>query len=57
MQASFVSAEDRDDISLDDPNFWEKWAKKADLDLQRLNDVRPLFSGHLTRRSVITKHV
>ncbi|XP_076818794.1 uncharacterized protein LOC143464735 isoform X2 [Clavelina lepadiformis] len=37
-KASFVSAEDRADISLDDPNFWEKWAKKADLDLERLKD-------------------
>ena len=36
-----MSAEDQDDISLDDPNFWEKWAKKADLDLGRMKDVNP----------------
>lgn len=39
-QASFVSAHNQhDDISLDDPNFWEKWAKKADLDIERMKDV------------------
>nr|XP_018669889.1 chromodomain-helicase-DNA-binding protein 7 isoform X2 [Ciona intestinalis] len=37
-KASFVSNVDQSDISLDDPNFWEKWAKKADLDLQQLKD-------------------
>lgn len=36
-QASFVASENRTDIALDDPNFWQKWAKKADLDLDLLN--------------------
>ncbi|MEE6517944.1 hypothetical protein FKM82_028565, partial [Ascaphus truei] len=36
-KASFVASENRTDISLDDPNFWQKWAKKADLDLDLLN--------------------
>lgn len=36
-QASFVASENRTDISLDDPNFWQKWAKKADLDMDLLN--------------------
>ncbi|KAG9355229.1 hypothetical protein JZ751_000067 [Albula glossodonta] len=30
--ASFVSSGNRTDISLEDPDFWQKWAKKAELD-------------------------
>ncbi|XP_043913895.1 chromodomain-helicase-DNA-binding protein 8 [Protopterus annectens] len=36
-KASFVASENRTDISLDDPNFWQKWAKKADLDIDSLS--------------------
>ncbi|XP_058868476.1 chromodomain-helicase-DNA-binding protein 8 isoform X1 [Acipenser ruthenus] len=36
-KASFVASENRTDISLDDPNFWQKWAKKADLDMDTIN--------------------
>ena len=32
-----MASENRTDISLDDPNFWQKWAKKADLDMDLLN--------------------
>lgn len=35
-KASFVSAGNRTDISLDDPNFWQKWAKKAELDMDAI---------------------
>uniref|UniRef100_A0A8C0IH60 Chromodomain helicase DNA binding protein 6 n=1 Tax=Bubo bubo TaxID=30461 RepID=A0A8C0IH60_BUBBB len=31
-KASFVASGNRTDISLDDPNFWQKWAKIAELD-------------------------
>lgn len=33
FQASFVSSGNRTDISLDDPNFWQKWAKIAELEI------------------------
>ncbi|XP_061926317.1 chromodomain-helicase-DNA-binding protein 8-like isoform X2 [Entelurus aequoreus] len=36
-KASFVASENRNDIALDDPEFWEKWAKKADIDMDILN--------------------
>ncbi|KAM9790504.1 chromodomain-helicase-DNA-binding protein 8 isoform X2 [Syngnathus typhle] len=36
-KASFVASENRNDIALDDPEFWEKWAKKADIDMDTLN--------------------
>uniref|UniRef100_A0A671NGX0 Chromodomain-helicase-DNA-binding protein 7-like n=1 Tax=Sinocyclocheilus anshuiensis TaxID=1608454 RepID=A0A671NGX0_9TELE len=32
-KASFVASGNRSDISLEDPDFWQKWAKKAELDL------------------------
>uniref|UniRef100_A0AAR2KVJ7 DNA helicase n=1 Tax=Pygocentrus nattereri TaxID=42514 RepID=A0AAR2KVJ7_PYGNA len=35
-KASFVASENRTDIALDDPEFWQKWAKKADIDLDSL---------------------
>ncbi|ETE70788.1 Chromodomain-helicase-DNA-binding protein 8, partial [Ophiophagus hannah] len=41
-KASFVASENRTDIALDDPNFWQKWAKKADLDLDLLNSKNNL---------------
>ncbi|CAG0886234.1 unnamed protein product [Cyprideis torosa] len=31
-KASFAQSENRSDISIDDPDFWSKWAKKADID-------------------------
>ena len=35
LQASFVS-DDSTNISIDDPDFWQKWAAKANLDLEQL---------------------
>uniref|UniRef100_A0A673H5K7 Chromodomain-helicase-DNA-binding protein 7-like n=1 Tax=Sinocyclocheilus rhinocerous TaxID=307959 RepID=A0A673H5K7_9TELE len=36
-KASFVASGNRSDISLEDPDFWQKWAKKAELDLDMIN--------------------
>uniref|UniRef100_A0A8C1KJ94 Chromodomain helicase DNA binding protein 9 n=1 Tax=Cyprinus carpio TaxID=7962 RepID=A0A8C1KJ94_CYPCA len=36
-KASFVASGNRTDISLDDPNFWDKWAKKAEIDMETVN--------------------
>ncbi|KAL4657212.1 chromodomain-helicase-DNA-binding protein 8-like isoform X1 [Arapaima gigas] len=36
-KASFVASENRTDIALDDPEFWQKWAKKADIDFESIN--------------------
>ncbi|XP_074544247.1 chromodomain-helicase-DNA-binding protein 8 isoform X3 [Halichoeres trimaculatus] len=36
-KASFVASENRNDIALDDPEFWQKWAKRADIDMDTLN--------------------
>ncbi|CAG0888582.1 unnamed protein product, partial [Darwinula stevensoni] len=32
-KASFAHTTSRSDIDIDDPDFWQKWAKKADVDL------------------------
>lgn len=32
-KASFNLTNNRSDINIDDPNFWQKWAKKADIDV------------------------
>lgn len=31
-KASFASSSNRSDIAIDDPDFWNKWAKKAEID-------------------------
>jgi chromodomain-helicase-DNA-binding protein 6 len=33
-----VASGNRTDISLDDPNFWQKWAKIAELDTEAKNE-------------------
>ncbi|ESN89899.1 hypothetical protein HELRODRAFT_116695 [Helobdella robusta] len=33
-KASFNMSSNRTDIDIDDPNFWQKWAKKAEVDVE-----------------------
>lgn len=33
-----MSARGEEDIDIDDPDFWKKWAKKADLDMDYINN-------------------
>ncbi|ODM96291.1 Chromodomain-helicase-DNA-binding protein 7, partial [Orchesella cincta] len=37
-KASFTSTGARDDIDIDDPNFWQKWARKAEIDVDELGE-------------------
>jgi len=37
-KASFAATGIREDINIDDPDFWKKWAKKAELDLDEGGD-------------------
>lgn len=46
-QASFVSSGNRTDISLDDPNFWQKWAKIAELEIDSKEEKVKMPVGHL----------
>ena len=34
LQASFSVSENRSDIDINSPNFWQMWAKKADIDME-----------------------
>jgi chromodomain-helicase-DNA-binding protein 7 len=43
-KASFASSGIRSDIDIDDPDFWKKWAKRADIDTsERDEQVCKLF--------------
>ncbi|MEQ2163856.1 hypothetical protein GOODEAATRI_000349 [Goodea atripinnis] len=44
-KASFVASENRTDIALDDPEFWQKWAKKADIDMDSFNQKYSSLRG------------
>ncbi|CAL9703990.1 unnamed protein product [Knipowitschia caucasica] len=41
-KASFVSSGNRTDISLDDPNFWQKWAKIAEVEIDSRSEKESL---------------
>ncbi|KAK5871938.1 hypothetical protein PBY51_012677 [Eleginops maclovinus] len=41
-KASFVSSGNRTDISLDDPNFWQKWAKIAEVEIDSKSEKESL---------------
>lgn len=47
-----MASGNRTDISLDDPNFWQKWAKIAELDTEAKNEKvqhnNILFHGTFT---------
>ena len=34
-----MSSKGEEEIDIDDPDFWEKWAKKAELDVDLMNKV------------------
>ncbi|XP_025076427.1 chromodomain-helicase-DNA-binding protein 8-like isoform X4 [Pomacea canaliculata] len=42
-KASFSMTSNRNDIDINDPNFWQKWAKKADLDVEALGSKNALI--------------
>uniref|UniRef100_A0A8C9Y643 Chromodomain helicase DNA binding protein 6 n=1 Tax=Sander lucioperca TaxID=283035 RepID=A0A8C9Y643_SANLU len=41
-KASFISSGNRTDISLDDPNFWQKWAKIAEVEIDSKSEKESL---------------
>lgn len=43
LQASFSMTSNRSDIDINDPNFWQKWAKKADIDVDELKSRVCIF--------------
>lgn len=49
-KASFASSGIRQDIDIDDPDFWKKWAKKAEIDPTERDDMVMTFF-HFSRKS------
>ena len=46
-KASFASSGIRSDIDIDDPDFWKKWAKRADIDTsERDEQVTLIFFSY-----------
>ncbi|KPM07329.1 Kismet-like protein, partial [Sarcoptes scabiei] len=50
-KASFATSDNRTDIEIDDPNFWEKWAKKANFDVDELKNRNELIVQEPRRRT------
>lgn len=50
-KATFASNQDATDINIDDPNFWEKWARKANFDLDELKNRNELIMQEPRRRT------
>ena len=42
-KASFTTSHNRDDIDIGDPDFWSKWAKKANIDVDSLHEQKHLI--------------
>ena len=55
FQASFV-AEGSSDINVDDPDFWQKWAEKAKLDLDELANKDSLVLDTPRLRRKVTRY-
>ena len=45
-KASFAT-EGAEDIDLDDPDFWQKWAQKAKLDLNKLANKARRYANNV----------
>lgn len=56
-KASFASTKNRSDIDVDDPDFWAKWAKKAEIDPNACEkDEEDLVLSEPRRRTQIKRY-
>ena len=55
-KASFAASGNREDINIDDPDFWKKWAKKAELDMDELGEKNQLVIHEPRRRTQIKRY-
>uniref|UniRef100_A0AAX7TZW7 DNA helicase n=1 Tax=Astatotilapia calliptera TaxID=8154 RepID=A0AAX7TZW7_ASTCA len=53
-KASFISSGNRTDISLDDPNFWQKWAKIAEVEIDSKSEKSLVIDTPRVRKQ--TRH-
>ncbi|KAL9976050.1 hypothetical protein ACROYT_G013284 [Oculina patagonica] len=49
-KASFVSSKGEEEIDIDDPDFWQKWAKKAELDVDMMNKDNRIIDAPRQRK-------
>lgn len=57
-KASFASSGNRSDINIDDPDFWNKWAKRADIDttIGDKDEIEDLVLSEPRRRTQIKRY-
>ena len=55
-KASFASSANRSDINIDDPDFWTKWAKKAEVDTAEKDDKIELVISEPRKRTQIKRY-
>jgi chromodomain-helicase-DNA-binding protein 7 len=57
-KASFASSGNRSDINIDDPDFWGKWAKKAEIDttIGEKDEIEDLVLSEPRRRTQIKRY-
>ncbi|XP_031342134.1 chromodomain-helicase-DNA-binding protein 7 isoform X2 [Photinus pyralis] len=55
-KASFASSANRSDINIDDPDFWNKWAKRADIDTTEKDETEDLVLSEPRRRTQIKRY-
>uniref|UniRef100_A0A6P7GKH5 Chromodomain-helicase-DNA-binding protein 6 isoform X2 n=1 Tax=Diabrotica virgifera virgifera TaxID=50390 RepID=A0A6P7GKH5_DIAVI len=55
-KASFASSANRSDIAIDDPDFWNKWAKKAEIDTTEKDENEDLVISEPRRRTQIKRY-
>ncbi|KAJ2953582.1 hypothetical protein O0L34_g1186 [Tuta absoluta] len=55
-KASFASTDQRSDIDIRDPDFWNKWAKKAEIDTTEKKEDEDLIVTEPRKRTVIKRY-
>ncbi|KAJ8729483.1 hypothetical protein PYW08_001064 [Mythimna loreyi] len=55
-KASFAAADQRSDIDIRDPDFWNKWAKKAEIDTTEKKEDEDLIVTEPRKRTVIKRY-
>lgn len=55
-KASFAAADQRSDIDIRDPDFWNKWAKKAEIDTTEKKEDEDLIVTEPRKRTIIKRY-
>jgi len=55
-KASFAATGNREDINIDDPDFWKKWARKAEIEVDDTGTKNDLVVNEPRRRTQIKRY-